>query len=98
MAKWPNHFISGKQFQKRPNLADLAFFKAKWQPCLIKYLKVQEAKELKGASGPKSAARREEVQVRCAAQLPSLQLHSCISLHRFTLKRFDVDYVQNGLA
>jgi len=19
MAKWPNHFISGKQFQKRPN-------------------------------------------------------------------------------
>jgi hypothetical protein len=25
MAKWPNHFISGKQFQKRPNLADLAF-------------------------------------------------------------------------
>ena len=32
MAKWPNHFISGKQFQKRPNLADLAFLKAKWQP------------------------------------------------------------------
>ena len=30
MAKWPNHFISGKQFQKRPNLADLAFKKAKW--------------------------------------------------------------------
>ena len=27
MAKWPKHFISGKQFQKRPNLADLAFFK-----------------------------------------------------------------------
>jgi hypothetical protein len=32
MAKWPNHYISGKQFQKRPNLADLAFKKAKWQP------------------------------------------------------------------
>jgi hypothetical protein len=32
MAKWPNHFISGKQFQKRPNWADLAFKKAKWQP------------------------------------------------------------------
>jgi len=24
MVKWPNYFISGKQFQKRPNLADLA--------------------------------------------------------------------------
>jgi len=34
MAKWPNHFISGKQFQKRPNLADLVFKKAKWQPCI----------------------------------------------------------------
>ena len=34
MAKWPNNFISGKQFQKRPNLAYLAFLKAKWQPCL----------------------------------------------------------------
>ncbi len=33
MAKWPKHFISGKQFQKRSNLADLAFKKAKWQPC-----------------------------------------------------------------
>jgi len=33
MAKWPNHYISGKQFQKRPKLADLAFKKAKWQPC-----------------------------------------------------------------
>jgi len=32
MAQWPNHFISGKQFQKRPNLAYLAFKKAKWQP------------------------------------------------------------------
>ena len=32
MAKWPNHFISGKQFQKRPNWAYLAFKKAKWQP------------------------------------------------------------------
>jgi len=32
-AKWPNHFISGKQFQKMPKLADLAFKKAKWQPC-----------------------------------------------------------------
>jgi len=31
-AKWPNHLISGKQFQKRPNLVDLAFKKAKWQP------------------------------------------------------------------
>ncbi len=39
MAKWPNHFISGKQFQKRPNWADLAFKKAKWQPCLL-YLPV----------------------------------------------------------
>ncbi len=35
MAKWPNHFISGKQFQKRPNKADLAFKKAKWQPCFL---------------------------------------------------------------
>jgi len=25
MAKWQNHFISGKQFQKRPDLADLAY-------------------------------------------------------------------------
>ena len=32
MAKWPNHFISDKQFQKRPNLADFIFLKAKWQP------------------------------------------------------------------
>ena len=32
MAKWPNHFISGKQFQKRPNSTYLAFLKAKWQP------------------------------------------------------------------
>ena len=32
MAKWPNHFISGKQFQKRPNWAYLAFKKANWQP------------------------------------------------------------------
>jgi len=30
MAKWPNHFISGKLFQKRPNLPDLAFKKAKF--------------------------------------------------------------------
>ena len=30
--KWPNHFISRKLFQKRPNKADLAFLKAKWQP------------------------------------------------------------------
>jgi hypothetical protein len=29
MAKWPNLFISGKQFQKRPNWADLALKKAK---------------------------------------------------------------------
>ncbi len=33
-AKWPNHFTSRKLFQKRPNKADLAFIKAKWQPCL----------------------------------------------------------------
>ena len=33
----PNHFISGKQFQIRPNLADLAFLKAKWQPCWPTY-------------------------------------------------------------
>jgi hypothetical protein len=33
MAKWQNHFISGKLFQKRPNLVDLAFKKAKWQLC-----------------------------------------------------------------
>jgi len=26
-AKWPNHFISGKQFKKRPNLESLAFQK-----------------------------------------------------------------------
>ena len=32
MAKWPIHFISGKKFPKRPNLADFAFLKAKWQP------------------------------------------------------------------
>jgi len=32
--KWPNYFISGKQFQRRPNLADLAFKKEIWQPCL----------------------------------------------------------------
>ena len=32
MAKWPNYLISGKQFQKRPNSADLAFLKATWQP------------------------------------------------------------------
>jgi len=31
-AKWPDYFVSGKQFQKKPNLADLAFKKAKWQP------------------------------------------------------------------
>jgi len=31
MDKWQNHFISGKQFQKRPSLAELAFKKAKWQ-------------------------------------------------------------------
>ena len=31
MAKWPNHFISGKQLQQMPNLADLALQKAKWQ-------------------------------------------------------------------
>ncbi len=35
MAKWLNHFISGKQFQKRPNLPDLAFKSAKWQPWAI---------------------------------------------------------------
>jgi hypothetical protein len=34
-AKRPNHFISGKLFQKRPNKADLAFLKAKWQPCAV---------------------------------------------------------------
>jgi hypothetical protein len=28
-------FISGKQFQKRPNLEDLAFIKAEWQPCYV---------------------------------------------------------------
>ncbi len=32
-AKWPNHFISRKPFQKRPKKADLAFLRAKWQPC-----------------------------------------------------------------
>jgi len=32
MAKWPHHFISGKQFQKRPKLADLAFKKANGNP------------------------------------------------------------------
>jgi len=31
--KGPNHFISGEQFQKRPNLADFTFKKSKWQPC-----------------------------------------------------------------
>jgi hypothetical protein len=35
MAKWPNRFISGKQFPKRPHWADLAFQKAKWQPWLL---------------------------------------------------------------
>jgi len=30
--KRPNHFISGKLFQKRQNLAYLAFKKVKWQP------------------------------------------------------------------
>jgi len=38
--KLPNgqtiHYISGKQFQKRPRLADLAFKKAKWQPCPLR--------------------------------------------------------------
>ncbi len=34
-AKWSNHFISGKQFQKRPIKTDLAFKKAKWQPCVF---------------------------------------------------------------
>jgi len=32
IAKWQNHFISGKPFQKRPNLDDFAFKRAKWQP------------------------------------------------------------------
>ncbi len=32
--KWPNHFISKKIFQKRPNKADLAFLKAQCQPCM----------------------------------------------------------------
>jgi len=32
MAKFPNHFIFGKPL-KKPNLDDLAFLKAKWQPC-----------------------------------------------------------------
>jgi len=32
MAEWPNHFVPGKQFQKRSHLADLAFDKDKWQP------------------------------------------------------------------
>jgi hypothetical protein len=32
MTKWQNNFISGKLFLKRPNYADLAFLKAKWQP------------------------------------------------------------------
>jgi hypothetical protein len=36
--KWPNHFISSKQFLKRPNLADLAFKKAKCQPCSLEQL------------------------------------------------------------
>ena len=33
-----DHFISGKQLPKRPNLADLAdlaFLKAKWQSCSL---------------------------------------------------------------
>jgi hypothetical protein len=34
MAKWSNQFISGKEFQKRLNLADLALKKVKWQPCM----------------------------------------------------------------
>jgi len=38
MATWPNHFIPGKQFLKRPNLADLAFNRAKWQPCSLPFL------------------------------------------------------------
>jgi hypothetical protein len=33
-AKWPNHFISRKMFLKRPKKADLAYLKAKWQPCI----------------------------------------------------------------
>ena len=37
-AKWPNHFNSGKQLQKRPNLADLALLKDTWQPWFAKWL------------------------------------------------------------
>jgi hypothetical protein len=36
MAKWPNHFISGKQFQKRPNLADLAFKRPNGNPAITR--------------------------------------------------------------
>jgi hypothetical protein len=34
-AKWPNQYISRKLLQKRPNKADYAFLKAKWQPCFL---------------------------------------------------------------
>jgi len=43
--KWPNHYISGKQFQIRPKLADLAFQKAKWQPCLAQHTHTQALAE-----------------------------------------------------
>ncbi len=31
--KWPNHFNSGKLFQKRPNMDHFTFKKPIWQPC-----------------------------------------------------------------
>jgi len=33
MAKWTNNFISGNSLKNTPNLANLAFSKANWQPC-----------------------------------------------------------------
>jgi len=32
MAKWPNHFISGKQIQNRQNLGDLALKRPNGNP------------------------------------------------------------------
>ncbi len=39
-AKWLNHIISRKMFQKRTNKADLAFLKTKWQPCFWVFLSI----------------------------------------------------------
>ena len=36
MANWPNHFISSKQFQKRPILADLATLQTTFQTLFLK--------------------------------------------------------------